>query len=114
MATATAAKSATKVSRCRVCHRELRDAAAIAAGVGRICATKAARGGVRSVDTQTEPVAATSAAETAMLARASERAFSLFKADESQGTSAAPVARPTVRPAMRPAPATFLFKCGAE
>lgn len=36
------------VARCRVCHRELRDAAAIAAGIGSVCAAQAAAARART------------------------------------------------------------------
>ena len=50
------AKVATKrvagMARCRVCHRELRDAAHIAAGIGPDCARKAAARRIASGQTQ--------------------------------------------------------------
>ncbi len=48
-ASKTAKASGNGVARCRVCHREMKNPAHIAAGVGPICAMKAGRGGARSV-----------------------------------------------------------------
>lgn len=45
---------AGRVARCRVCHREMTDAAHIAAGIGPICAAKALRAGTRSASAAPE------------------------------------------------------------
>ena len=70
------------MARCRVCHRELHNAAHIAAGVGPICAQRAARYGV---GTGAPAVAAYPAERLARIERALERLGQMIERADRYG-----------------------------